>query len=59
WYRDDTGNGFGLFDITGNVTRKKSPDDPGEVITIDQQWLTEHFPGVREPKEPEEKPTEE
>ena len=59
WYRDDTGNGFGLFDITGKVTMKKSPDDPGEVITIDQQWLTEHFPGVREPKEPEEKPAEE
>ena len=59
WYRDDTGSGFGLFDITGTITVKQSADDPGETITIDQQWLSEHFPGIREPKEPEEKPAEE
>ncbi|MBO7679132.1 MAG: hypothetical protein J6S75_05635, partial [Thermoguttaceae bacterium] len=59
WYRDDTGSGFGLFDITGTITVKQSADDPGETIMIDQQWLSEHFPGIREPKEPEEKPAEE
>ena len=31
----------------------------GETIMIDQQWLSKHFPGIREPKEPEEKPAEE
>ncbi|MBQ3454095.1 MAG: hypothetical protein IJG25_04445, partial [Thermoguttaceae bacterium] len=50
-FTDDTGRGFGLFDITGTITVKQSADDPGETITVDEKWLSENFPGVREPKE--------
>ena len=46
-YSDDTKSGFGLFDITGTVTIKHSADEPGEVITIDDNWLAQNFPGVR------------
>ncbi|MBO7722714.1 MAG: right-handed parallel beta-helix repeat-containing protein, partial [Thermoguttaceae bacterium] len=50
-YQDQTENGFGLFDISGTVTKKKSAEDSGEVITIDEKWLAEQFPGVRAPEE--------
>ena len=50
-YQDQTENGFGLFDISGTVTVKKSAEDSGEVITIDEKWLAEQFPGVRAPEE--------
>ncbi len=50
-FSDDTGSGFGLFDIAGTVTKKKSAEDSGEVITIDEKWLAEQFPGVRAPEE--------
>ena len=50
-YQDQTENGFGLFDISGTVTVKKSAEDSGEVITIDEKWLAERFPGIRAPEE--------
>lgn len=49
-YQDESGNDFGLFDITGTVTSKTNADDPGEVTTIDEAWLTERFPGNRAAK---------
>ena len=58
-FSDDTGQGFGMFDISGKLTLKKNADDPGEVITVDEKWLAEHFPGVREVSETEEAPAAE